>query len=125
LLFAFFAPLNFDTINKMASSSNDSELSQLSAPIADDSNDDKKAAAAAASTDEIAVPDMSLLDITEESNERGIPAAKFIDDVGAFSNRFTPPASAELMIGAYTQLFHKYKAFEGNLQNRRTYVTNR
>lgn len=65
------------------------------------------------------VPDMSLLDITEGSNERGIPVAKFIDQVEEFTQSFNPPASAELLIGAYTQLFQKYKTFEGNLQNRR------
>jgi hypothetical protein len=65
------------------------------------------------------VPDMSLLDITQGENERGIPIAKFIDDIDAFTASFTPPASAELLIGAYSQLHAKYKNFEGNLTNKR------
>jgi hypothetical protein len=71
-------------------------------------------------TSEYGFPDMSLLDITEGENERKIPIAKFIDDVGAFCSSFTPvPASAELLIGAYTELHAKYKSFEVSLTNKR------
>ena len=65
------------------------------------------------------VPDMSLLDITEGENERKIPTAKFIDDIGAFSESFEPPASSELLIGAYTELHNKYKTFEATLARKR------
>lgn len=58
---------------------------------------------------------ISLLDITSGENERGIPFAKFIDDVGAFAGSFTPPVSAELLIGAFTELFSKFKSFETSL----------
>lgn len=64
------------------------------------------------------IPNMSLLDITEGDNERGIPKAKFIDDVDAFSSSFQPAASAELLIGAYSDLMNKYRNYEGQLQQR-------
>ena len=61
------------------------------------------------------VADMSLLSITDGENARGIPFVKFIDDVDGFANTFTPPASAELMIGAYSELHSKFKTFETSL----------
>eukprot|EP00527_Entomoneis_sp_CCMP2396_P008334 CAMPEP_0198145742 /NCGR_PEP_ID=MMETSP1443-20131203/25018_1 /TAXON_ID=186043 /ORGANISM="Entomoneis sp., Strain CCMP2396" /LENGTH=200 /DNA_ID=CAMNT_0043809453 /DNA_START=87 /DNA_END=686 /DNA_ORIENTATION=- len=64
------------------------------------------------------VPNMSLLDITEGDNERGIPKAKFIDDVEAFSSTFEPPASPELLIGACSDLMNKYRNYEAQLQQR-------
>lgn len=70
--------------------------------------------------DEEAIPDMSLLSITDGENERGIPVVKFIDDVGAFTESFTPPASAELLIGAYTELHSKFKTYEISLTQKRT-----
>jgi hypothetical protein len=65
-------------------------------------------------------PDMSLKDITDGDNGRGIPAVLFIDDITAYSESFTPHAGAELLIGAYTQLHTKYKSSEASLQNKRT-----
>ena len=65
------------------------------------------------------IPDMSLLDITDGENERKIPVAKFIDDIGDFSASFDPPASAELLIGAYTELYNKYKTYEATLTRKR------
>lgn len=59
--------------------------------------------------------DMSLLSITEGENGRGIPFVKFIDDVEEFANSFTPPATAELLIGAYSELHSKFKTFETTL----------
>lgn len=67
------------------------------------------------------VPDMSLLDIIDGKNEREIPVAKFIDDIGQFAESFQPPASAELLIGAYTQLYNKYKTYEASLTRKRKY----
>lgn len=61
------------------------------------------------------VEDMSLLSITDGDNERGIPFVKFIDDVETFANTFTPPATAELLIGAYSELHSKFKTFETTL----------
>lgn len=61
------------------------------------------------------VADMSLLSITDGENARGIPFIKFIEDVDGFANTFTPPASAELMIGAYSELHSKFKTFETSL----------
>eukprot|EP00523_Entomoneis_sp_CCMP467_P005437 CAMPEP_0168741802 /NCGR_PEP_ID=MMETSP0724-20121128/12709_1 /TAXON_ID=265536 /ORGANISM="Amphiprora sp., Strain CCMP467" /LENGTH=213 /DNA_ID=CAMNT_0008789333 /DNA_START=79 /DNA_END=723 /DNA_ORIENTATION=+ len=75
-------------------------------------------AAAAEPKEEEDVPNMSLLDITEGDNERGIPKAKFIDDVGAFSTSFQPPASPELLIGAYSDLMNKYRTYEAQLNQR-------
>mmetsp|Transcript_8290 Transcript_8290/g.17187 ORF Transcript_8290/g.17187 Transcript_8290/m.17187 type:complete len:209 (+) Transcript_8290:102-728(+) len=61
------------------------------------------------------VDDMSLLSITDGENDRGIPVVKFIEDVDAFSNSFSPPSSAELLIGAYSELHSKFKTFETSL----------
>ena len=68
------------------------------------------------------IPDMSLLSITDGENERGIPVVKFIDDVGAFAESFTPPASAELLIGAYTELHSKFKTYEISLTQKRKLI---
>jgi hypothetical protein len=78
------------------------------APVAMEEDDEQQAP-----------PDMSLVDITDGRNNRGIPAAKFIDDIDAFSNSFTPAASAELLIGAYSELHAKYKSTEASLHNKR------
>lgn len=64
--------------------------------------------------------DMSLLSITEGENERGIPHVKFIDDVEAFASTFNPPTSAELLIGAYSELHQKFKTFETSLTQKST-----
>jgi hypothetical protein len=65
--------------------------------------------------------DMSLLSITDGENERGIPFVKFIDDVEAFATTFTPPASAEVLIGAYSELHSKFKTFETSLSQKRKF----
>jgi hypothetical protein len=57
-------------------------------------------------------PDLKLEDISDGMNERGIPKAKFITDVAEFAASFQPEASAELLIGAYTDLHSKYKQKE-------------
>eukprot|EP00934_Nitzschia_sp_Nitz4_P004709 Nitzschia sp. Nitz4//scaffold12_size214221//9420//10134//NITZ4_001474-RA/size214221-augustus-gene-0.0-mRNA-1//1//CDS//3329534942//4699//frame0 len=72
------------------------------------------------SQDVIPQADMSLLSITDGENGRGIPFVKFIDDVDAFSNAFDPPASAELMIGAYSELHSKFKTFETSLTQKKS-----
>jgi len=68
---------------------------------------------------EVSVPDMSLLDITDGDNGRGIAKVKFIDDIEAFSNSFQPSASSELLIGAFSELHAKYKNVEMNLNQKR------
>jgi hypothetical protein len=69
------------------------------------------------------VEDMSLLSITDGENPRGIPVVKFIDDVDAFASSFTPPASAELLIGAYSELHSKFKTFETSLTQKSTCIS--
>jgi hypothetical protein len=64
------------------------------------------------------VPNMSIQCIVEGDNERGIPHAKFIDDVDIFSATFDPPASAELLIGAYSDLIAQYRNFETQLSQK-------
>jgi len=64
---------------------------------------------------------LKLESITDGQNERGIPAVKFIDDIEAFASSFTPPASAELLIGAYSDLFAKYKRYEDTLNRKSAY----
>mmetsp|Transcript_7238 Transcript_7238/g.15469 ORF Transcript_7238/g.15469 Transcript_7238/m.15469 type:complete len:205 (-) Transcript_7238:1207-1821(-) len=65
------------------------------------------------------VENLSMLSITEGENDRGIPHVKFIDDVDAFANSFTPPSSAELLIGAYSELHAKFKTFETSLTQKK------
>ena len=86
-------------------------------------SDSNTAAAAAAAAKSSTTPqeDMSLLSITDGENERGIPFVKFIDDVGAFAESFTPAASAELLIGAYTELHSKFKTYEISLTQKRKF----
>eukprot|EP00816_Leptocylindrus_hargravesii_P005943 CAMPEP_0196813158 /NCGR_PEP_ID=MMETSP1362-20130617/34157_1 /TAXON_ID=163516 /ORGANISM="Leptocylindrus danicus, Strain CCMP1856" /LENGTH=221 /DNA_ID=CAMNT_0042189215 /DNA_START=62 /DNA_END=727 /DNA_ORIENTATION=- len=76
-------------------------------------------------TEEPEIPELSLKDITSGKNERGIPAAKFIEDIDSFSNSFTPSASAELLIGAFSDLFSKYKQYEMNLTQKRLNFQNK
>lgn len=47
---------------------------------------------------------------------------KFLDDIGAFSKTFDPPASAELLIGAYSDIFAKFKSYEGSLAQKRAHL---
>jgi hypothetical protein len=65
-----------------------------------------------AAADDDTPPDLKLEDISDGFNERGIPQAKFIEDVAAFASSFVPEASAELLIGAFTDLHSKYKQRE-------------
>ncbi|KAL7489826.1 hypothetical protein ACHAW6_015572 [Cyclotella cf. meneghiniana] len=72
------------------------------------------------STDsDAAVSNISLESITEGKNARGIPHAKFVEDIESFANSFNPPASPELLIGAYSDLFSKFKAYEQQLSQKR------
>eukprot|EP00536_Pseudo-nitzschia_multiseries_P001385 jgi/Psemu1/180947/e_gw1.18.6.1 len=66
-----------------------------------------------------AVGKLSLRSITEGDNDRGIPHVKFIDDVDAYANSFSPPSSAELLIGAYSELHSKFKTFETSLAQKK------
>lgn len=64
---------------------------------------------------EVEQSDITLDSVIDGKTERGIPIVKYVDDIGEFSNQFTPPASAELLIGAYTDLFSKFKALEARM----------
>jgi len=64
---------------------------------------------------------ISLLLITDGENDRGtIPVVKFIDDVDLFADSFSPPASAEILIGAYSEFHSKLKTFETSLTQKKT-----
>mmetsp|Transcript_127 Transcript_127/g.203 ORF Transcript_127/g.203 Transcript_127/m.203 type:complete len:216 (+) Transcript_127:139-786(+) len=67
---------------------------------------------------EESLSNISLDSITEGKNERGIPATKFLDDIELFAASFNPPASPELLIGAYSDLFSKFKAYEQQLASK-------
>jgi hypothetical protein len=56
--------------------------------------------------------DITLEAVIDGTTERGIAIVKYVEDIGEFANSFTPPASAELLIGAYTDLFSKFKSLE-------------
>ena len=58
---------------------------------------------------------LKLESITDGANEHGVPKVRFVEDIDNFSKTFDPPASAELMIGAYSDLFGKFKTYEGSL----------
>ena len=58
---------------------------------------------------------LKLESLTDGSNEGGIPCVMFIEDISAFADSFNPSASAELLIGAFSDLFAEFKAYEGNL----------
>ena len=82
-----------------------------------------EAKAETGNSQEDTVANISLDSITEGENERGIPATKFLDDIELFANSFNPPASPELLIGAYSDLYSKFKAYEQQLaQKRATYT---
>jgi hypothetical protein len=53
--------------------------------------------------------------ITDGSNGRGIPKVKFVEDIGDFAETFDPPASTEILIGAFSDLYAKYKSSENML----------
>jgi hypothetical protein len=48
-----------------------------------------------------------------------IPQVRFIEDIDEFAASFKPAASVELLIGAFSDLFSKFKAYETNLANKR------
>lgn len=58
---------------------------------------------------------ISMDSVIDGATERGVPIVKYIEDIGAFAEQFTPTASAELLIGAFTDLFSKFKMFETRL----------
>lgn len=65
---------------------------------------------------------LKLESITDGANEHGVPKVRFVEDIDNFSKTFDPPASAELMIGAYSDLFGKFKTYEGTLvQKKQTF----
>lgn len=72
----------------------------------------------AALTTEAEQTSLSFESITEGVNDRDIPIVKFVEDIDSFSSSFDPPASAELMIGSFTDLFGKMKSVEQTMANR-------
>lgn len=73
--------------------------------------------------DQEKIPDLKLETILDGQNDRGIPQVKFLDDIDAFSKTFDPPASAELLIGAYSDIFSKFKSYEASLTQKREFGT--
>lgn len=65
------------------------------------------------------VPDLNLSHITKGETTRGIPLAKFIDNVEEFATSFNPHAPAELLIGAYSDLMNRYRMYESRLSQKR------
>lgn len=63
---------------------------------------------------------LSIESITEPCEDSIIPKVKFVEDISTFASSFSPPASAELMIGAFSDLFGKLKTVEANLGQKRT-----
>ena len=64
---------------------------------------------------------LDITSITEgmaSTSASAIPKVKFIEDIEGFSNSFDPPASVELMIGAFSDLFGKMKGLEVTMNQR-------
>ena len=95
---------------------------ELSTQVNDDNDQELTTSTAAVVATSPNNANISLLDITSGENERGIPFAKFIDDVGSFASSFTPHVSAELLIGAFTELFSKFKSFETSLTRKGMFI---
>ena len=66
-------------------------------------------AAEEAQAESLKVPDI----VTGEKNARGIPAAVFIDDV----EKFLEGSSVEVALGAFNELYGKYKYMEKSFEN--------
>ena len=98
-----------------------SEEDTKAAAAAPSSGSDEEAEKLKALAEEAENTSLSLEDITDGKTDRGIPRAKFIDDIGKFAESFSPPASAELLIGAYSDLFSKFKAYEQSLSQKRKF----
>jgi hypothetical protein len=106
----------------MPPSEEDAKAAEASAAAAaPSSGSDEEAEKLKALAEEAENTSLSLEDITDGKTERGIPQAKFIDDIGKFAKSFSPPASAELLIGAYSDLFSKFKAYEQSLSQKREF----
>jgi hypothetical protein len=58
---------------------------------------------------------LKLESITDGVNEHGVPKVLFVEDITSFTKQFDPPASAELMIGAFSDIFGKFKTYENSL----------
>ncbi len=87
----------------------------------DMADNSSNAAAAEASNDDAPVANISLQNIIDGTNERSIPKTKFIDDIDMFSGSFDPPASSELLIGAYSDLHSKFKQIEQQLTEKKAH----
>lgn len=79
------------------------------------------AAAEASNDNEVPVANISLHNIIDGKNERDIPKTKFIEDIDMFSASFYPPASPELLIGAYSDLHSKFKQIEQQLVEKKAH----
>ncbi len=102
---------------------------KLPVPLTNMSSSETAAAAAATDVEDARNQDHDLQALTKEAentslklesitdgvNEHGVPKVKFVEDIDVFAKTFDPPASAELMIGAYSDLFGKFKTYEGSL----------
>jgi hypothetical protein len=65
---------------------------------------------------------LKLESITDGTNEHGVPKVLFVEDITTFAKSFDPHASAELMIGAFSDLFGKFKTYEGSLMQKSEWV---
>ena len=66
------------------------------------------------------IPPISTEGENETYQSTSIPKVKFIDDIAQYIESFTPKlVTAELLIGAYTQLHTKYKLSETSLLRKR------
>ena len=68
---------------------------------------------------------LSLESITDGQNERYILAVSFLEDIGSFADQFTPPASPELLSGAYSDIYSKLKAYVSTRNQKSEFVVTR
>ena len=77
-------------------------------------------AALASASPQISSDRLDLTQITSgNKSSTGIPEVKFFEDVDEFASTFKPKATAEFLIGAFSELFRQFKLFETNLERRK------
>jgi len=94
-------------------------MSSPDTALATNDSPDRDSRDAKALAEEADNTSLSMESVTDGKNARGIPIVKFVEDISAFADSFTPAASAELLIGAFSDLFSKFKAYEQNLSQKR------
>ena len=88
-----------------------------------DDNEDLSMVAILTLQDITETPPTSMEGEDDTNQSTTIPKVRFIDDIAQYIESFTPKlVTAELLVGAYTQLHTKYKLSETSLLRKRTWM---